>query len=297
MKRLDLNAVPLFAAVAKHRNFRKAANELGMPASTLSERLRSLEADLGVRLFNRTTRSVALTEAGGRLLEDVADHVAGIDAAVAALAAPTKFLSGRLRINGPSPALEFRLAPLASTFIVEHPHVQLELIADEQLIDIIDAGFDAGVRYGENLIQDMVAISLGQPQRMIVVGSPAYLAAKGVPEIPADLHRHRCFAQVFPRGNLLPWSFVIDGRTLSLMPQGPILSNSTRIQMLGALRGQGLAYLFEEECRPFIESGQLAVVMGDLCPPFPAPSLYYPERRLMPSVLRAFVDHVIAARG
>lgn len=297
MRRLDLNAVPLFAAVAKHRNFRKAATELGMPASTLSERLRALEADLGVRLLNRTTRSVALTQAGGQLLAEIADHVAGIEAAVSALAAPAAFLSGRLRINGPTPALEFRLAPLASSFIVEHPHVQLELIADEQLIDIVDAGFDAGVRYGENLIQDMVAVSLGAPQRLIVVASPAYLAAKGVPADPADLHRHRCFAQVFPGGKVLPWTFVMEGRQISFMPQGPIFSNSTRVQLMAALRGEGLAYLFEEECLPWIEAGQLAIVLGAFCPSFPAPSLYYPERRLMPAVLRAFVDYIIDKRS
>jgi DNA-binding transcriptional LysR family regulator len=296
MKRFDLNAVPLFMAVARHRNFRKAANELAVPVSTLSERLRAFEDDVGIRLFNRTTRSVALTEAGKLLLEDVSAHVTGINAALSAVSAPSQVLSGRLRINGPTPALEFRLAPFAMGFVAEHPRVEIELVADERLIDIVDAGYDAGVRYGENLVQDMVAVSLGKPQRMILVASPAYLAAFGVPRVPSDLHDHRCFGHVFPGGNVLPWHFAVDGRQVSFTPHGPIFTSLTKIQIQGALAGQGVAYLFEEECRPWIERGQLQVLLSNLCPPFPAPSLYYPERRLMPVVLRSFVDYILVER-
>jgi len=294
MKALDLNAVPLFSAVAKHQNFRRAALELGMAVSTLSERVRAFEDDIGVRLFNRTTRSVALTEAGYALLAEVVGPVASIQAAVASISGSGKQLSGRLRINGPSPALELRLGPLAAEFLSLHPSVRIDLIADDTLIDVVGAGFDAGVRYEENLAQDMVAITLGAPQRLVVVGSPDYLKRHGKPKHPRDLSEHSRLGQIFVNGNTLPWSFVRRGTRVSVMPNGPLFSTMSAVQLSAALAGQGLAYLFEEHCVGAINKHELEVVLEDWCPAFPAPFLYYPERRLMPAALRAFVDFIVA---
>lgn len=290
MKALDLNVLPLFAAVARHRNFRRAAAELGLPASTLSERLRDFEAELGVRLLNRTTRSVSVTEAGQRLLDEIGAPVATIDAALAAVGKADRELRGTLRINGPKPAIDFRLMPLVMRYLALYPQMRIEVVTEAAFIDVIAAGFDAGVRYGESLDQDMVAVSLGAPQRFVVVGSPSYLEKHGRPQTPDDLREHSCFGLILPRGNVLPWEFERDGQIVKVMPRGALASSDGALQLEAARRGFGLAMHFEEACAGDIASGALEAVLVDWCPPFPGPFLYYPERRLMPAGLRAFVD-------
>ncbi len=214
---IDLNRLRMFSAVAKHMSFGRAALELGITSATLSEHIRNLERDLGARLFNRTTRSVALTEAGAQFLAEINPLLAGIGQAVAGFGTGMRVETGTLRINGPRPALDFRVTPLIVAFSRQHPGIRIELIADDGFSDVVGDGFDAGVRYGEALAKDMIAVSLGGPQRFCVVGSPAYLKAHGRPSHPKELVDRSCFGQIFPRGNRLHWPFNRDGQTTVLL--------------------------------------------------------------------------------
>ena len=288
----DLNRLHMLAVVAKHLNFRRAAAELGVTPGALSERVRNFEDHLGVRVFNRTTRSVALTAAGAALLSEVEPALAIIGAAVAAARTSEEAPVGMLRINGPRPALEFRLAPLVVPFLACHPGVSVEIVADDGFVDVVAKGFDAGVRYGETLEQDMIAVSLGGDQRFVVVGAPDYLDRRGRPLDPDELADHDCFAQVFPSGNRLGWAFEKEGVVKSVQPAGSLATTEPAVQLLSAERGLGLAFLFEEHCADGLATGRLEQVLSDWCQPFPAPFLYYPERRLMPAGLRAFVTFI-----
>lgn len=290
--RPDLSGLQLFAAVARHLNFRRAAIELGMSAPALSERVRDLEHRLGARLFNRTTRSVALTEAGRHLLDRISPALSDIGAALDELGGDEGRVTGSMRINGPSPALQLRLAPLLVEFMGLHPDLRVEVIVDEGFIDIVAAGFDAGVRYGESLQQDMIAVSLGAPQRFCIVGSPDYFARHGRPRTPDELADHPCFNHLFPRGNTLRWEFEKDGVVATFSPDNRLLTNDPELRMAAARAGLGLSGTFEEYCQADIDAGRLEAVLEDWCPYFPGPFLYYPERRLMPAGLRAFVDFI-----
>lgn len=292
MNRPDLSALQLFATLARHLNFRRAAVELGMSAPALSERVRDLEDRLGTRLFNRTTRSVALTEAGRQLLDRVAPALSEIGAAISQVGGLGRSLSGTLRINGPSPAVQFRLAPLVIAFMARYPEIRIEIVIDEAFIDVVAGGFDAGVRYGESIDQDMIAVSLGGPQRYRLVGSPDYFARHGKPQSPEDLAGHRCFSHLFPRGNVLRWEFEKDGRTLQFVPDDHLLTNDGVTRLAAVRAGLGLTVTFEEYLEADLEAGRLVAVLEEWCPYFPGPFLYYPSRRLMPPALRAFVDFV-----
>jgi len=290
--RPDLSGLQLFAVLARHLNFRRAAGELGMSAPALSERVRDLEDRLGARLFNRTTRSVALTEAGRQLLDRVAPALSEIGSALSEIGGAEGPLGGTLRINGPAPALHLRLAPLVTGFMARHPGVRIEVISESALVDVVAAGFDAGVRYGESLDQDMIAVSLGAPQRYRLVGSPDYFARHGRPQSPADLSAHRCFGHLFPRGNVLRWEFEGEGGPLTFAPDNALLTNDPDLRMAAVRDGVGLTLTFEEYCQADLEASRLESVLDDWCPYFPGPFLYYPSRRLMPPALRAFVDFV-----
>ena len=290
--RPDLSGLQLFAVVARHLNFRRAAIELGLSAPALSERVRELENRLGARLFNRTTRSVALTEAGRRLLERIGPALSDIGSALAELGGDEGRLTGTLRINGPAPAIQLRLAPLLLDFMALHPDLRVEVVDEAALVDIVAAGFDAGVRYGESLDADMIAVSLGRPQRFRVVGAPAYFVRHGRPATPADLSAHRCFNQLFPRGNTLRWEFEKEGRALAVTPENTLLTNDPDLRLRAVRAGLGITMTFEEYCQADLDAGRLESVLDDWCAPFPGPFLYYPERRLMPAALRAFVDFV-----
>lgn len=287
---MDLNRLGLFARVARHRNFRRAALELGLSPASVSEAVRDLEERLGVRLFNRTTRSVALTEAGARLLEEVGPALATIEGAVADIGSYSRHPVGTLRINGPLPAIEFRLMPWIARFMEAYPGMRVEVVIEEALIDIVAAGFDAGVRYEESLDQDMIAVSLGPPQRYRILGSPAYFARHGRPRTPEQLAEHRRFSLIFPRGNALPWVLEKQGRTVTLPSRGPFGTNDPQVQLRAARAGMGLALLFSEYAEADLAAGKLESVLDDWCEPFPGPMLYYPSRRLMPAGLRALVD-------
>lgn len=293
MQQLDLNTLAQFVAVARHLNFRRAAAELAMSPSTLSERIRELEARLGVRLLNRNTRSTSLTEDGERLLARTRDAIAVLDEAAAAVGSGRDApLGGRIRINGPAPAIELRLMPLVTSFLALHPGVRIEAVSEGDLVDVVARGFDAGLRYDETLAQDMVAVRLGPDQRMLVAAAPEYLAARGTPLTPDDLAQHACITHVFGTGNTLPWSFEKDGRALDIRPQGRLAVNSSAAALVAARAGHGLVYAFDEYLAADLATGRLVQVLRDWTPAFPGPSLYFTERRLMPPALRAFIDHV-----
>lgn len=292
MDRIDLGALDHFAAIARHGNFRRAAVERGVSASTLSQALRDLETRLGVRLLNRTTRSVALTDAGAALLASLqpalAQIAAAVDGARSAQAAP----SGALRINAPEPALELVLAPLVADFLAAYPAVRLELIAETSLVDIVAKGFDAGVRWEESLAQDMVAVPLGPPQRYVVVATPEVVARYGAPAHPRDMLDRPCLRIRFPSGAQPPWEFERRGEAVRIPVTGPITSNSGALLQRAALDGVGFLQAFDGAVAAHLASGRLVEVLRDWSEPFPGPLLYYPSRRHPPSALRAFVSFV-----
>ena len=296
MPRLDLDALDSFAAVARHRNFRRAAVERGVSASTLSMAVRDLEARMGVRLLNRTTRSVAPTDAGAALLSRLGPALSEIGAAVSEARSAQAEPAGPLRINAPEPAVETVLAPLIAEFLAAHPAVRLELTAETSFVDIVVGGYDAGVRWGESLAQDMIAISLGPPQRYAVVGTPDLIARVGRPEHPRELLDRPCLRTRFPSGAVPPWEFEKAGETLRISPSGPLVSNSAALLMRAALDGVGFLSMFDGYVEGHLASGRLVEVLADWSEVFPGPFLYYPSRRIMPSPLRAFVDFVQARR-
>jgi len=297
MDRPDLYALDSFAAVARHRNFRRAAVERGVSASTLSQTLRDLEARIGVRLLNRTTRSVALTDAGAALLARLTPALAEIGEAVDDARANQAEPQGALRINAPEPAIELVLAPLLADFLAAHPKVRLEVISETAFVDIVAGGFDAGVRWGESLAQDMVAVSLGPPQRFAVVATPELVARVGAPAHPRDLLERPCVRVRFPSGAEPPWEFEKDGEPLQISPTGPLVTNSSQLLMRATLDGIGFCHTFEDVVRRHLAAGRLVEVLPEWSETFPGPFLYYPSRRTLPSPLRAFVDFVHARRA
>ncbi|WP_337187858.1 LysR family transcriptional regulator [Phenylobacterium sp.] len=296
MDRPDLYALDGFAAVARHRNFRRAAIERGVSASTLSHAVRELEARMGVRLLNRTTRSVALTDAGAALLERLQPALFEIGEAVAAARAAQAEPQGALRINAPEPAVELVLAPMVADFLAAYPAVRLEVTSETRFVDIVAGGYDAGVRWGESLAQDMVAVSLGPPQRFVVAAAPSLIARVGAPRHPRDLMDRPCLRVRFPSGAEPAWEFERDGEALQITPPARLVSGNIHMLLRAAIDGAGFAPLFDGYARPHLESGALVEVLADWSETFPGPYLYYPSRRTMPSPLRAFVDFVQARR-
>ncbi|THD62229.1 LysR family transcriptional regulator [Phenylobacterium sp.] len=296
MDRIDLGALDHFAAVARHGNFRRAAVERGVSASTLSQALRDLEARLGVRLLNRTTRSVAMTDAGAALLASLQPALAQIAAAVDEARSAQDAPSGALRINAPEPAVALVLAPLVADFLAAYPAVRLEIIAETSLVDIVAKGFDAGVRWSESLAQDMVAVPLGPPQRYVVAAAPQTIARWGAPAHPRELLQRPCLRVRFPSGAEPPWEFERGGETLRLPVTGPLVSNSITLQMQAALDGAGFLQTMDGFVADHLASGRLMEVLADWSEPFPGPLLYYPSRRHPPSALGAFVAFIQARR-
>jgi DNA-binding transcriptional LysR family regulator len=294
---IDLRDLTVFAAIARHKSFRRAAHELKASVSTLSERMRELEDRLGTRLLNRTTRSVATTEAGERLLRRIAPALREISDAVQGAGSLRREPSGRLRINSPAPATQLVLAPMVAPFLKRFPKVSLEIVDEPLLVDIVAAGFDAGVRYEEHLAKDMVAVSLGPPQRFVFVASPAFLAEHGTPTAPRDLLGAPCVVTQFPNRGPLPWEFERAGEVVRITPTPNFISLNIAAQIRAAIDGLGFFATFEGYAREAIASGQLCTVLDEWCPEFPGPFLYYPSRRQNPSSLSAFVAFVKELRG
>ncbi|MFZ6682204.1 LysR substrate-binding domain-containing protein [Undibacterium sp. Tian12W] len=286
-----------FALVVQHRGFRQAARASGQSASALSEAVRRLESQLGIRLLLRTTRSVTPTEAGALLLSRLQPALNDVASALDVLNDLRDSPRGTLRLNVPVSAALFFLQPLINQFMTAYPDILLDIVIDNNFVDVVASGCDAGIRYGERLEQDMIAVPIGPlTQRFAVAAAPAYLARRGIPEHPRDLLQHACLRGKFLIGAIFPWEFERDGQKLSLDPSGPLIVTPTVMDLAvnAAVAGHGVIYLFEEWLAPYVASGQLQPILQDWWLSFPGPFLYYSGRRHLPAPLRAFVDFIRA---
>lgn len=296
MKRVRSTDLAIFLAIANHRSFRKAAVELAVTPSALSHALRAIEERLEVRLVNRTTRGVALTEAGERLFDRIRPAFLDIDAALDDLDTFRGQPYGKLRINTPRAAAKLVLLPIVSRFLKAHPSVEVDIVIDDALIDMVSSGFDAGIRFGESIAADMIAIPIGPRHSFAVVGTPGYCEGRGRPQTPHDLKDHVCVRFRFAGGAFYHWEFERGGIELEIEVRGPLTLGDQDIMRDAVLQGDGLGYLFEEQVRDEIETGKLVRVLEDWCPYYPGFFLYYPSRRQLPTALRAFIDFVKAER-
>ncbi|MBU9170180.1 LysR family transcriptional regulator [Burkholderia gladioli] len=297
----DLSDLQAFVAVARANGFRGAAQATGISASGLSEAVRRLETRLGVRLLNRTTRSVAPTEAGARLLSRLAPALDEVQSALDVVNGFRDRPAGTLRLNVPLSAARLVLPAIVPRFLAAYPEIRLEVAADESFVDVLAVGCDAGIRYEERLEQDMIAVPIGpRVQRMALGASPAYLDRRGRPAHPRELLHHECILGRFPGRATVPWDFVRDGEKLRIEPAGQLLVELGAAFDLGvdaAVAGTGLVYLFEDWLRPHFDSGALERVLEPWWDSFSGPFLYYPGRRLVPAPLRAFIDFIRAESG
>ncbi|HHT9012028.1 LysR family transcriptional regulator [Burkholderia cenocepacia] len=293
----DLNA---FMAVARAGGFRDAARMTGLSASGLSEAVRRLEARLGVRLLHRTTRSVVPTEAGERLLARLGPALTEVAAALDGIDEFRGRPAGTLKLNVPVSASRLVLPAIVPRFLDAYPDIRLEVTADENFVDVLAAGCDAGIRYDERLEQDMIAVPIGpRVQRFATAAAPGYLDRHGRPRHPRDLLDHRCLRGRFASGAMPPWEFERDGEVVRVEPAAsPLLvqiGGATELMVDAAIAGTGIVHLFEDWLRPHVDSGALEPVLEPWWRPFSGPFLYYPGRRLVPPALRAFIDFIKAS--
>jgi DNA-binding transcriptional LysR family regulator len=289
----DLSDLSALTAVAETRSFRAAAKLRGVSASSLSDAVRRLEERLGVRLFNRTTRSVTPTEACAQLLERLTPAMGEIAGALDALNSFRDSPTGTLKLNVPVIVARSILPPIVNRFLLAHPGITMDILASDTFIDILAAGFDAGIRYDESIERDMIAIPIGpRAQRFVLAAAPAYLAAHGIPEHPRDLINHACIRHRFASGASPAWEFEENGTTIKIAPNGPLLGSSIELELGAAIAGLGIIYTFEEALEPSFRRGELVPVMQSWWLSFTGPRLYYPSRNHMPAPLRAFVDFI-----
>lgn len=292
----DLNA---FVAVARAGGFRDAARVSGASASGLSEAVRRLEAQLGVRLLNRTTRSVVPTDAGRSLLERLSPALSEVEAALDVVNVFRDRPAGTLRLNVPVSAARLVLPRIVPPFLAAYPEIRLEIIAEDAFVDVLAVGCDAGIRYDERLEQDMIAVPIGpRTQRFATAAAPAYLDRRGRPAHPRDLLGHACLRGRFAGGRMPPWEFVRDGEVVRIDPTGPLIVETAGVIDLAidaAVAGSGIIHLFEDWLRPHLDSGALEPVLEPWWESFSGPFLYYPGRRLVPAPLRAFIDFIKTA--
>jgi DNA-binding transcriptional LysR family regulator len=292
----DLSDLKAFVAVTQARGFRQAALTRGVSPSTLSEAVRRLEQQLGVRLLNRTTRSVTPTEAGQRLFERLAPAFGEITSALDTVNLFRESPTGTLRLNVPLIAAREILPQLLPRFLAAHPGITLEISSDNNFIDILAAGYDAGIRYEERLERDMIAVPIGpRTQHFVAAAAPSYLAAHGTPQHPRDLIKHACIGHRFDSGVLATWEFKRGSEVVRIDPNGPLIASEIELQRSAAIDGLGIVYSFDEFLRPAIERGELVPILEPWWQSFSGPFLYYPSRTHMPGPLRAFVDFVLAA--
>ena len=296
--KVDLGDLSAFVAVARAGGFRDAARATSGSASGLSDAVRRLEAKLGVRLLNRTTRSVVPTEAGRSLLARLDPVLNEVESALDVVNGFRDTPTGTLKLNVPMSAARLVLPSIVPRFLAAYPEIRLEVIADESFVDVLAAGCDAGIRYEEKLEQDMVAVPIGpRVQRMAVAAAPDYLDRRGRPRHPRDLLDHACMRARFASGAVIRWTFERDGETITIDPPGQLLvqvGGALDLKIDAAVAGTGIVYLFEDWLRPYIDRGQLEPVLEPWWPSFSGPYLYYPGRRLVPAPLRAFVDFIRA---
>ncbi len=292
----NLSDLQAFVSVARAGGFRDGARLTATSASGLSEAVRRLEAQLGVRLLNRTTRSVVPTEAGKRLLERLGPALSEVEAAIDVAHGLRDRPAGTLKLNVPTSAARLVLPPIVPGFLAAYPEIRLEVVVDESFVDILAAGCDAGIRYVERLEQDMIAVPIGPRQQRFAFGAaPAYLEARGRPQHPRDLLDHNCLQGRFPSGAPMAWEFERDGEIIKVDVTGPLtvqLGGASDLLIDAAIAGSGIVPLFEDWLRPHFESGTLEPVLEPWWETFSGPYLYYPGRRLVPAPLRAFIDFI-----
>lgn len=292
MSNPDFTGLTAFLSVAKHKSFARAALELGVSRSALSHSIRLLEETLELRLLNRTTRSVALTQAGQRLLARLQPAFADITSALDDLNSLRETPSGVLRVTSPRVATRLILTPLISPFLKAYPQIRLEIIDDDALVDVAQRGFDAGIRFGQRIERDMIAVPFGRPQRLVIVGSPDYFARNPRPAHPDDLRKHVSIRYRFPSGAIYKWQLQQGVNALEVEVDGPLVLNNLDLIAQSAADGLGLAMVFESYAEPFLRNGQLEVVLQDWSTAASRFFLYYPSRRHVPAALRAFIDFV-----
>lgn len=287
--RADLFDLGTFAVVARLRSFSRAAKQLGISASGVSHSIRGLEERLGVRLLNRTTRSVQPTEAGERLLarlepafRDIAD---GLDDVGQTRGLP----SGTIRLNVPRMAASLLLAPVVPRYLDCYPDMSVEIVVEDRLVDIVAGGFDAGIRFDDSLPQDMIAVPLAPSIRMAVVATPEYFTRHPIPDCPDDLRGHSCIRWRYPGGGMYKWEFERDGQPLTVEVDGNLATTDGNIMLAATLSGHGIAYLPEQDAEPHLKAGTLIRALDEWCPAFRL-YLYYPSRRQVHPGLRALID-------
>jgi len=287
----NFNEIVAFLTVARERSFTKAAAKLGVSQSALSQTVRGLEEKLGLRLLTRTTRSVSATQAGERLLERVGPRFEEIQFEIAALSEMRERPAGTIRITAGEHSAISILAPVLARFLPDHPDVNVEVIVDYGLTDIVAERYDAGIRLGEQLAKDMIAVRIGPEMRMAVVGAPSYFENHPHPDVPQDLTAHNCINMRLPtHGTIYPWEFEKDGRELRVRVEGQTVFNNIAMRIDAVLNGLGLAYMPEDQVQSYIEDGRLIRVLEDWCQPFPGYHLYYPNRRHASPAFTLFVD-------
>jgi len=297
MRGADFVGLNAFAAVIEQRSFVRASAHLGITPSALSQTIRQLEERLGVRLLHRTTRSVAPTTVGERLYERFRPTVDELEAAVAEAISTRERPAGTLRINAPRMAVTGLIAPRLRRFHQDNPDVVLDIAVDNALTDIVAGRFDAGIRLGEMLEKDMVAVRLTGEMEMMAVAAPDYLARHGTPATPDELHQHACINWRWPTdGSLYRWEFEQDGREIEVSVNGPLIANDVDLVLTAALQGLGIAYTSHERIESWCKEGKLVRILERYSPKFPGAYLYYPSRRQQSPALRAFIECLLDAR-
>jgi DNA-binding transcriptional LysR family regulator len=292
MSKPDITELSAFAEVATLRSFRKAADVLEVSPSTVSHLMRRLEQRVGVRLLHRTTRSVAPTQAGERVLARLRPALEELRRALDEVDEFRGEATGRVRINAPEQGVRLLIRDVVPAFHKAFPKIELDLVVEGRLVDIVKEGFDAGVRLGGSVPRDMIAIPIGGQARGIAVASPRYLARHQRPRTPDDLRSHECIRCRLPNGKLLAWEFEKRGQELAIDVPGALILNQEGLMIEAALAGLGVAYVFESSVRDALEARQLVSVLDEWCPGFPGAFLYYPGSRNVPSALRALIDTI-----
>ncbi|EJT05267.1 LysR family transcriptional regulator [Rhizobium sp. CCGE 510] len=289
----NFNELVAFLTVARERSFTRAAAKLGVSQSALSQTVRGLEEKLGLRLLTRTTRSVSPTQAGDRLLERVGPRFEEIQSEIAALSEMRERPAGTIRITAGEHSAISILAPMLARFLPDNPDINVEVIVDYGLTDIVAERYDAGIRLGEHLAKDMIAVRIGPEMRMAVVGAPSYFEHHPRPDVPQDLTAHNCINIRLPtHGTIYPWEFEKDGRELRVRVEGQTVFNNIAMRIGAVLDGLGLAYMPDDQVQSYIEDGRLIRVLEDWCQPFPGYHLYYPNRRHASPAFSLFVEAI-----
>ncbi|MBS0969377.1 LysR family transcriptional regulator [Chimaeribacter arupi] len=291
MLKENFNELLTFLMVAREKSFTKAAAKLGVSQSSLSHSIKALEARLNTRLLTRTTRSVAPTEIGERLMACLEPRLADLEQALASVIQLNGIAAGNIRLSAGEHAARSLLWPKLKPFLLAHPQINVELEVNNGFVDIVDDRFDAGVRLGESIHKDMVAVRIGPDMRMVVVGSPAYFAAHGTPQTPHELQQHRCINMRLPTaGGLYHWEFEKDGKPLRVRVEGQLTFNLLSERIDAVLCGFGLAFVPEDMVQDAIKSGALVQVLEAWCPLFPGYYLYYPSRKQHPAAFALMIE-------